>query len=332
MTIYNINGIPEEVELKNITAKEGFYVVQEQLDNFIYRGGEKVSEIESMCFELRTLLAIKIFGSAQEYYRIVEHPIYYFVAQAGIDADVRISKKEFEEFVLQYPDKETLYKMLYFFDIDNVIGTLQNCMVETKFAVGEFYKQLNINSFSVIENRFINEDGIQYSSGGVVANITSLVNRIFICLYSMLDFITKIAHEVEALQTDFTSYPKLKSKETVLGYAKKTTFHEMKNTLFERTDTRKMIEFLRNEIIHNASIDSLPKVYQRVEANKIVEKFILLPDFSNGIIETYINRKRFYTVDTKLNEILPDIINDYFTRLSFTLQQINKYCNSDNKA
>jgi hypothetical protein len=327
MIIYNINGIPEDITLDNIAAKEGFYVVQMQFDDFIYRGGEKVSEIESMCFELRILLAVKLFGSVQEYYRILEHPIFPLVAQAGIDADVKVSKEEFAEFVLQYDDKETLYKMLYFFDIDNVIGTLQNCMVETKFAVGEFYKQLNINSFFVIENRFSFEDGVQYSSRGIVTNITSLVNRIFICLYSMLDFITKIAHEVEELQTDFTSYPKLKSKETVLGYAKKTIFHEMENTLFERTDSRKMIEYLRNEIIHNASIDSLPKVYLRVEGNKIVEKFILLPDFSNGIIESYRNRKRFYKVDTKLNEILPDMINDYFTRLSFTLQQINKLCN-----
>jgi hypothetical protein len=331
MTIYNIDGISEEIELDDIGAKEGFYVVQNHLQDFTYRGGIKVYEIETMCSTLRNLLSIRLFGSIHEYHRILEHPIFLLVAKAGIDADVRVSKEEFEEFVLQYPDKETLYKMLYFFDIDNLIGTLQNCAVETKFAVGEFYKQLNINSFLIREDNFIDEDGIQYASGAIVAGITSLVNRIFICLYSMLDFITKIAHEVEKLETDFTSYAKLKSKDTVLGYAKNTVFHEMENTLFERTDNRKMIEYLRNEIIHNASIDSMPKVYQRVEGNKIVEKFILLPDFLNGNIVSYKSRKRFYKVDTKLNEILPDIINDYFTRLSFTLHQINEYCYSDKK-
>ena len=142
----------------------------------------------------------------------------------------------------------------------------------------------------------------------------------------MLDFITKIVHEVEQLQTDFNSYPKLKSKDTLLGYSKKTSFQDMKNTLFERTENRKIIEYLRNEIVHNASIDSIPKVYQNIQNKQIIEKFILLPDFSDGIIKTFKNRKRFFDNDTKLNEILPDLMSDYLTRLSFTLQQINKYC------
>lgn len=326
MTIYNINGIPQEISIEELTSKDGFFVTQNQIGDFIYRGGEKVYEIESLCFELRNLLAIKTFGSIVEYHRILEHPIFPLVAQAGIDAEIRLSKRDFEEFVTQYEDKEMLYRMLYFFDIDNLIGTTQNCMIETRFAVGEFYKQLNISSFLINEELFSVVDGIQYASGSIVTNITSLINRIFICLYSMLDFITKIAHEVEELQTDFSSYPKLKSKDTLLGYSKKTTFNEMKNTLFEKTSNRKMIEYLRNEIVHSASIDGIPKVYQKIENKKILEKFVLLPDFSNGLIDTYKSRKRFFDNDTKLNEILPELINDYFTRLSFTLQQINKYC------
>lgn len=326
MEIYNINGILENLTPEQASEKDGFFVAQNGLGDFIYLGGEKVYEIENLSFELRNLLAIKIFGSLNEYHRILNHPIYPLVAQAGIDAEIRVSKEDFEDFVDKYIDKETIYRMLYFFDIDNLIGTLQNCVIETKYAIGEFYKQLNVNSFLINEDIFSVENGIQYSSGSIVTNITSLINRIFICLYSMLDFITKIVHEVEELQIDFNSYPKLKSKETLLGYAKKTSFHEMKNTLFERTENRKIIEYLRNEIIHNASIDSIPKVYQNIQNKQIIEKFILLPDFEKGIIKTFKNRKRFFDNDTKLNEILPDMINDYFTRLSFTLEEINKYC------
>nr|WP_315171362.1 hypothetical protein [uncultured Flavobacterium sp.] len=326
MTVYNINGIPQEISIDELANKNDFFVTQNQIGDFIYRGGEKVYEIESLCYELRNLLALKIFESVFEYHRIIEHPIFPLVAQAGIDAEIRVSKREFEQFITEYKDKETLYRMLYFFDIDNLIGTTQNCMIETRFAVGEFYKQLNINSFLMNEELLSVNDGIQYASGSIVTNITSLINRIFICLYSMLDFITKIVHEVEELQTDFSSYPKLRSKDTLLGYAKKTTFNEMQNTLFEKTGNRRMIEYLRNEIVHSASFDGLPKVYQKIESKKIIEKFVLLPDFSNGQIETFKNRKRFFDNDTKLNEILPEVINDYFTRLSFTLQQINKYC------
>ncbi|MBF4486230.1 hypothetical protein [Flavobacterium sp. CSZ] len=326
MEIYNINGILENLTREETVNKNGFYVVQNTIGNFTYLGFEKIHEIESLSIELRNLLAIKMFGSISEYHRILEHPIYPLVAQAGIDAEIRVSKVDFEKFVNEYEDKQTIFRMLYFFDIDNLIGTLQNSVLETHYAVGEFYKQLNVNNFLINEDVLIIDDGIQYAAGGIVVNITSLVNRIFICLYSILDFITKIVHEVEQLQLEFDSYPKLRSKDTLFGYAKKTKFNEMKNTLFEKTDYRKMIEYLRNEIIHNASIDNIPKVYQKMENKKIVEKFILLPDFTDGIINSYKNRKRFFDNDTKLNEILPDLINDYFTRLSFTLQQVNEYC------
>jgi len=326
MDIYNVNGIPEDLTIDEAANKEGFFVFQNAIGNFIYLGGEKIYEIETLCFELRNLLAVKMFGSISEYHRMIEHPIYPLVAQGGIDAEIRISKEDFEKFVSDYEDKQTIYRMLYFFDIDSLIGTLQNCVVETNYSVGEFYKQLNINNFLINEEILSFKDGIQYAAGGIVTNITSLVNRIFICLYSILDFITKIVHEVEQLQLEFDSYPRLRSKDTLLGYAKKTTFNEMESTLFEKTDYRKMIEYLRNEIIHNASIDSIPKVYQKVVYNKIVEKFILLPDFTDGNIDTFRNRKRFFDNDTKLNEVLPDLINDYFRRLSFTLQQVNKYC------
>ena len=192
MDIYNISGIPENLTLDETANKEGFFVFQNGIGDFIYLGGEKIYEIETLCFELRNLLAIKMFGSISEYHRIIEHPIYSLVALAGIDAEIRVSKDDFKKFVDGYEDKQTIFRMLYFFDIDSLIGTLQNCVVETHYAVGEFYKQLNINNFLINEDLLTVEDGIQYAAGGIVTNITSLVNRIFICLYSILDFITKI--------------------------------------------------------------------------------------------------------------------------------------------
>jgi len=76
------------------------------------------------------------------------------------------------------------------------------------------------------------------------------------------------------------------------------------------------------EIVHNASIDSIPKVYQNIQGKDLIEKFILLPDFKNGIIKTYKNRRRFFNDDNKLNEVLPTIIKEFWNRLKFTLSEI----------
>jgi hypothetical protein len=83
-----------------------------------------------------------------------------------------------------------------------------------------------------------------------------------------------------------------------------------------------MIISIRNEIVHNSSIDSIPKVFQVIDNKQLVEKFILLPDFQNGFIKTYKNRKRFFFDEIKLNEILPGLVIDFWQRLQVTLQAI----------
>src|SRR5690606_1044777 len=202
---------------------------------------------------------------------------------------IKIIKEDFEKLLIGIEDKERLFRLLYYFDVENLISTLQNSVLETKYIVGEFYKILNTNSFLIHNDLTVVENGIQYSSGYIVTNITSLVNHLFINLYSQMDFTTKIIYEIENLHMNFETYPKLKSKDTTYGDSKKTAFREMPDSIYEMSDAIRMIMYLRNEIVHNASIDGIPKVYQNIKNKKVIEKFILLPDFSNGMIRTYKN-------------------------------------------
>jgi len=96
----------------------------------------------------------------------------------------------------------------------------------------------------------------------------------------------------------------------------------MQGSIYDMSESMRMIMYLRNEIVHNASIDSVPKVYQIIKDKKIIEKFILLPDFDDGIVCTFKNRKRFFNNDTKLNEILPQLIEEFWTRLKYTISEI----------
>jgi hypothetical protein len=318
MIFYNTNGIPslEAVD-------DHFYITENILGDYIFKDGDITFDLEKHCIELRNTLAVKIFGSLSEYHKYFTSSIYPMLAMGGIDAELRISKEDFERVINIVGEKEQLNKLLYFFDVENLISTLQNSILETKILIGQFYKTLNTSSFLIKEDFYTVNDDFQYASGALVTSITSLVNHLFISLYSQLDFTTKIIFEFENLHSDFSVYPRLRSKDIVFGDFKRTTFKNRPNTIYELTSNLRTIMYLRNEIVHNASIDSVPKVYQRIQNSQIVEKFILLPDFVDGVIQIYKNRKRFFNNDTKLNEILPSIIKEFWEKLNHTLMDIN---------
>ena len=80
---------------------------------------------------------------------------------------------------------------------------------------------------------------------------------------------------------------------------------------------------LRNELIHNATWEMNPKIFFKVQNNKLTEKCIYMPDFSKeGNLITYKNRKRFYAQGKRLNEELPKIYFDILKRILITIQRM----------
>lgn len=312
---YNTNGIPSEAP---ITDK---FWVQEFNEYFIFKEGDITSDIDIKCVELRFEISKKIFGSTQDYYKYAEVAPLFF-PYGGIDAEIKISKEEFETLIQKIGKDEISNKLLYYYDITNILGTLQNGVFETKYLVGQFYKTLNLNTFLLDGKRTVIDNGIQFASGIIVTSITALVNHVFINLYSQLDFVTKFIYEFENIATDFSDYPKLRSKDILFGDAKKTSLKGLENSLFDLSDNIKKIISLRNEIVHNSSIDSIPKIYQVIKNKSLIEKFIFLPDFHEGFIKTFKNRKRFFYDEIKLNEILPELVIDFWKRLFVLLKAI----------
>jgi len=174
----------------------------------------------------------------------------------------------------------------------------------------------------MLSDKPMKPDIFMFASGQLVTNIFSTINHLFINLSSQLDFITKIAVELENLPIDFTDYPKLKSKGVLYGDLKKIKTVNCENTLFDKTDDLKLILSLRNEIVHNASFENIPKVYQVFKDNEIIEKFIYIPDMTNGNFDTFKNRNRFFNNEIKLNEELPKLISDFWRKLEMTIDKL----------
>ena len=249
---YNINGILTDRPTDSS-------VVSEWSNQFSIKANDNTSEIDIKLISLTHKVADKIFGSVQNLYAILPFKTTEY-SYAGVDAEIKISKQEFESWVNTQKSEET-HKLLFYYDFQNLVGSLQNLVQESRYIFCNFYKILNESSFMQSDKPF-HPDILMFTSGQLVTNIFSVIDHLFINLASQLDFITKISVELESLPTDYSEYPKLKSNGVLYGDLRKIRSITFDNTLFDRTDDLKLIISLRNEIIHNASFENIPKVYQ----------------------------------------------------------------------
>lgn len=314
---YNINGIPSP------KPSTDFWITNNGFD-FVISSNDITGDIDMNCIMLQHEVGNIIFDGIEKLHS-KQAGMPMWIPYAGIDGDLKISKEQFEKLITQSGENPELNKLLYYYDISNLIGTFQNSVQEIRTLFCQFYEELNTNSFMLAKEP-IEPNGSMFASGKLVTSIFSKINHLFISLYSQLDFLTKITYEVENLQSNFDSYPKLKSSKILFGDSKKTKLYELENTVFEKSVKNiTIIQTLRNEIIHNASFENISKVFQHFENNEMIEKFIFLPDYDEkGIIKTYKSRKRFFGMDIKLNQILPDLIFDLWKRQLQTINELKK--------
>lgn len=309
---YNINGISTDKPTDNS-------IVHEWSNHFSISANDNTTEIDSKLISLTHKVANNLFGSVQQLYSILPFKSTLY-SYAGVDAEIKVSKQEFEKWVNSEISEET-HEILFYYDFKNLVGSLQNLVQESRFLFCDFYKKLNENSYMLSENP-LQPNIVMFASGQLVTNIFSTINHLFINLASQLDFITKISVELENLPKDFNEYPKLKSNGILYGDLKKITAITFDNTLFEKTDDIKLILNLRNEIVHNASFENIPKVYQVFKDNVMIEKFIFVPDTTNGNFDTYKNRNRFFNNEVKLNEILPGLVTNFWKKMETTIDKL----------
>jgi hypothetical protein len=306
---FNINGIPSKEPVADL-----FWIMRGPI-NYVFKEHDLTIDIEMQAFHLRQRVAELIFGSIQRYYDLLPMtPIW--LSQAGLDSDIKISREEFEQMVVGAGETEC--RFLYYYDLIALIGSLQNAVQEVKYLVGNFYEELNVNSFMLAPEPF-EPDMVMYASGLIVSGIFSTVNHLFISLYSQLDFVTKIAYEIQNIDANYSRFKKLKSANILYGDARRLHLNGATDSLFEDSTHLKTIMALRNEIVHNGSFENIAKVFQVFKQNKLIEKFIYLPDFKDGIIKSIKSRKRFFNDEIKLNELLPELVADFWKRLLVTL-------------
>ena len=245
-----------------------------------------------------------------------------WIVEAGHSQECALSKEMFKQLVQKF-NKPEVNKLLYYYDCDALLFGLQNRFSSINILIEEVYKQLS---------RHINID-TNTINAGKLSDSTSIhthacMNSIFINLASSCDILTKVAFELEFMkEVDFSTYPKMRSANITFGNKNRLPLNLRKdNTYFAevRPISIAIVETLRDEIIHNGSLDFNYYVYSALVDEKIYD-WILCPDFTkSGTFTTYNGRKKFYgDGDKTFNEELPKIVENMLTLANNTLKLLN---------
>jgi hypothetical protein len=283
-------------------------------------------EVELECVRLHDATAEAIFGDIRIYHALLPGAP-DFVFTAGLNSESTLSRTDFERFIRSSRDPATLNKLLYLADCWKLVASILECTKEVLLLQGEFYRALNLDPlfYPPVEE----PDGIRWMTSAVVTNLHATLSFIFIRLHSLLDYTTKLAFEVDHMQTDFSSSPRLASSNVVFGDRKRLTLNAGPGTLFESCDfeARDVVaetELYRNHIIHDGLLDDIPNTHKVIEDGKVVEKFALLPDRGpEGRFEKYMNRNLFYSREDRVNLRLPSLITGFQARQVATLVGIS---------
>ncbi|WP_162763689.1 hypothetical protein G6L89_024590 (plasmid) [Agrobacterium fabrum] len=245
-----------------------------------------------------------------------------FIATLGNNSEAAGSRSDFEG-ILGLADRiPELNRFLYLYDCQRLVSAIQECAKEIIQIQGEFYRTLNLESFFYPTMK--HEDGVRYSTSPIVTKLFAFLSFVFVRMHSLLDYTVKVAMEADNIKAEFATYPKMVSANAQYGDRKRLGLNKEVGTLFEDCVFLMTIETLRNHIIHNGLLDDMPKAYEEIRDGIAVEKYILMPDMTEGHFDKFRNRNLFYGREDKINQRLPFFVAEFMRRQEATLHAISE--------
>jgi hypothetical protein len=280
--------------------------------------GDLLGEIEAECVHLHDAFASALFGGIAAYHALLP-AIPSFIWEAGLNSESTFSRGTFERALVALREMPYLNQLLYLQDCRKLVSGIQECTKEVCFLVGEFYRSLNLDEF--FYPAMAEPDGVRWITSPVVTRLMATLNVIYVRLHSLLDYTTELVHEIEHLRADFSTYPKLSSSNIQFGDLRRAGWGKASGTLLEPSDPVYEIELVRNLVIHDGFLDDIPKVYKVVQGGRAVEKFVLMPDRTDGNFDRYKNRTLFYSREDKINLRLPTLISQFQVKQLASLER-----------
>lgn len=315
--VLHLNGVP--TRLGDSEAGAGF--LQEPMGSWRPLADDGLYEVEAECVRLHDELAASIFGNLAFYHSLL--PLApQFLAEAGLNSESALTRDQFEQVLVRCAAQPELNRFLYLYDVRSLVTAVQECTKEVSQLTGEFYRILNLEPF--FTPGIAVPDGIRWSTSPTVTTLNSTLGFLFIRMHSLLDYIAKLAREIDALRSDFKSYPRLASANFLFGNRRKLRIGALPGSLFETCDEVTEVELVRNLLIHDGLLDDLPKAYEVIENGIAIERFMLFPDRRDGRLERFGNRHRFYGGEDKINLRLAGLVKAFQLREAATLRALKE--------
>lgn len=324
MKTYFSNGTCKEIEYFLEDTCSEFYIQDlgdEYSDRYVYPNDSLKYSLDNELVSLYDKFRDLVFSDTDEYYRELNSlPIW--VQGAGQDSDCDATAELFSKWIQEDSEKiPNLYRHLYLVDCQFLVGTIQNLLTGMEDAFINYFKQISNVGKGLEPSK---KETTIFEMSWDSRRLAALLENYFIKAYSILDMLCKIGYEFQNPQTDFTSYKKIKSSEILWGDRKKLHINGAKGTLFEERSLVRIIEALRNEVVHNGTWELNPKAYSRFEKGSIVERFMLFPDINQGHLATVKSRKHFFGQGTRVNDVLPNLHLAFKTLLMNTIAMMNE--------
>lgn len=245
-----------------------------------------------------------------------------WLRDAGNSQESAMSKAFFEK-VVKRADSYLVNKCLYYYDCEMLVNALQNRFNIVDCMLSQVYDVLT----PVLKYEQKDYDNVIFTINEETERVYAYINSIIINLASSCDIMTKVAAELSDMsKVCYDTYPKMRSANILYGYAKKLPeILKVDGTYFadERPSVITKVETIRDEIIHNGSLDFHALIYYGVKGEES-EKWILMPSFNaEGTFTSYNGRKKFYDDATNTwNKGLPLLVKDFLSVALLTLKTV----------
>lgn len=322
-----MEGNKNSFDLAYKIAKTYILPVEEQFTYYNATGQSiynLVTEINNAIIGIHDVALFNVFNDVDYYAIVGVSP--KWIRNAGHSGESCMSKEVFERLVKLNNNRLT-NKFLYYHDLEALINSVQNRFSIIAEMVDKLYLYLSPDlphKISDYDNVILTRD----------FNVHSILNTIIINVLSCCDILTKLAYElINVRDLEYDNYPKSISKDIL--YSKSIRLPDSlkkDNTIFSTPHPLviRQFESLRNEIVHNGTLDFDYTVYYGNKGEKVFQ-WILFPDFSeNGVLSTYNARRKFYSDSSKtFNTILPLMIEDFLKKSLCTLNIIKQVYHID---
>lgn len=265
-------------------------------------------EINNQMVEIHEYIQRLVFSDI-DYYSIIPL-VPMWIRHAGHSEESCMDKISFEKRIKANENILT-NKLLYYHDLEALTNSVQN-----RFSIiGKMIDILFLRLNSVFHCTYQDYDEVVFSRD---VETHAVLNTIIINVCSCLDILTKLTYELNSItEVSFDKYPKLKSKDILYSYSKRLPLkYRQDGSLFcdSTPVVIRMFESLRNEIVHNGTLDFDYTIYYGKKGEDY-DTWIFFPEFDkSGVLASYNARKKFYPDYSKtFNTELPKMVNDFLT-------------------